>query len=72
MPKVEIEFDGSFEGDILPIPIGRLYLGRHILRLFFDTHGKLRGSIDEGAIIDGSLAVMVHPKDMPLGFGVKG
>lgn len=69
--KIEVEFDSSFE-DHKPVPIqlGRLYLGRHVVRLAFAADGKVKMLVPKSAIDDGSIVVSDNYKDAELvGFG---
>lgn len=54
--KIEVEFDSSFE-DHKPIPIqlGRIYLGQHVVRLAFMPDGKVKMLLPKAAIADGSV-----------------
>jgi len=70
MTKVEIEFATDYEYN-RPISkhIGRLYIGDHCMRLYFTPEGKVKASIPQAAVDDGSLVLRDHLAD-PLGFPV--
>lgn len=54
--KVEIDFEKDFESNsYIPIPLGRLHIGNHTGRLFFNINGKTVLYIDKRAIEDGSI-----------------
>lgn len=69
--KVEIEFDSCFETNKpIPIQLGRLYLGQHVVRLAFTVDGKMKMLVPKSAIDDGSIIVSDDYKDGELaGFG---
>jgi hypothetical protein len=56
--KAEIEFEQDFDGNhILPIPLGRLYLGDYCVRLFFSPTGKMVMFVPGEAVRDGLLII---------------
>lgn len=69
--KVEIEFDSNFEsGKPIPIQLGRLYLGDHVVRLAFTPEGKVVMLLPKAAIKQGHVIVTDDYKDAELvGFG---
>lgn len=69
--KVGVEFEASFEDQkILPIQLGRLYLGQHVVRLAFTPEGKTVMLLPKSAIDDGHVIVSDDYKDVQLtGFG---
>lgn len=69
--KVEIEFDSSFgDNEPIPIQIGRLYLGNHVVRLAFTVDGKVKMLLPKAAIDEGYVIVTHAFRDAKLvGFG---
>jgi len=55
----EIKFPRSFEtGNEFSLPIGRMYVGGHVMRLMFTTEGRVVAAITKEAVDDGSLVLL--------------
>lgn len=70
--KIEIDFDSSFEdGKPIPVQLGRLYLGQHVVRLAFTPDGRVVMMLPKAAIDSGHVIVVdVDYKNAELiGFG---
>jgi hypothetical protein len=64
-----INFPRSYEGgELIAIPLGRLQIGPHVVRLVFSPSGQAKLLVPRAAIDDGSVAVLSAPEE-PFGFG---
>lgn len=56
MTKIAVEFPADFELErVLPIQLGRLYLGNHVVRIILAVDGKMKLVAPASAIADGSI-----------------
>lgn len=71
MPKkVELSFPLDFDSQtVLPIPMGRLYLGPHVVRLALFPDGNLKLAVSEEAIQQGFILVSKAHQEELVGFG---
>lgn len=71
MREVPIKFPGDFESDAAaPIHLGRLYVGEHLVRVFFSPRGQMHLALPQAAIDDGSVIVTPPIDTTIITFGV--
>ena len=69
MKHIPIAFDTDFESDrVLPIHVGRLYIGSYIGRLMFTPKGSLCLVIDKRAVEEGNIILNDPPPEGLFGF----
>lgn len=70
--KIGIEFPADFNSDkVLPIHLGRFYLGGWIIRQVLCPDGKVRLVVPQGAVDDKSVIVNIPDEAVLYGFGAK-
>lgn len=71
MTKIAIDFPANFGSDrVLPIQLGRLILGHHVVRVLFTKEGQMELLIPAGAVADGSVHIYGNTEEQALhGFG---
>lgn len=68
--KVIVDFPAIFDSDEpLPLQLGRLVLGSHIVRLVFTPDGQMKMAISQKAIDDGSVIVHSGTTETPIYYG---
>lgn len=72
MPKVEIDFDSTFESaKPIPIPVGRIYVGKQhlVVRMIFSPTGEVTLLVPQAAIDVGAVKITPLPSvDTVFGF----
>ena len=70
--EAHVDFPVDFDGRVLPIPLGRIYLAGHCGRLVMDPDGQMRLVIARAAIDEGAIIVVEGPTpgQLQYGFGV--
>lgn len=69
MKEFPVEFETTFEGQVIPKQLGRLYLGGHVCRLCMYPDGHFRLYAPRAAINDGSITLMPEITEEPILFG---